>query len=306
MTHAVLAEGRVAVVTGAAMGIGLAACRRLASLGMKVAMADVDAAELRLAEAEVAKVAPRGRDAVLAVPTDVARPDEIGALKDAVYDRFGEVGLLMNNAATRVSGASSEELADWRHAMEVNFWGVVCGVRAFLPAMLAQGTACAIVNTGSKQGITNPPGNLVYNVTKAAVKTYTEGLQHELRNTPGCRVSAHLLIPGWTTTGKRDHKPGAWLPGSGRGSSVGRAAARRFLHHVPGQRGDARDGRQAHSLGGRRHHRKPPALVALARRLRGGLRQVLTPAAAKTRRRDPLRAAPSDRNAWPRSCRRAA
>ena len=212
MTHAVLAEGRVAVVTGAAMGIGLATCRRLASLGMNVGMADVDAAELRLAEEEVAKVAARGRDAVLAMPTDVARPDVIAALKDAVYDRCGEVGLLMNNAGTRVSGGSSEDLADWRHTMEVNFWGVVCGVRAFLPAMLKQGTACAIVNTGSKQGITNPPGNLIYNVTKSAVKTYTEGLQHELRNTPGCRVSAHLLIPGWTTTGKRDHKPGAWLP----------------------------------------------------------------------------------------------
>ena len=212
MTHAVLAEGRVAVVTGAAMGIGLATCRRLASLGMAVCMADVDAAELRLAEEEVAKVAPRGRDAILAMPADVARPEDIGALKDAVYDRFGEVGLLMNNAATRVGGGGSEDLADWRRAVEVNFWGVVCGVRAFLPAMLEQGTACAIVNTGSKQGITNPPGNLIYNVTKAAVKTYTEGLQHELRNTPGCRVSAHLLIPGWTTTGKRDHKPGAWLP----------------------------------------------------------------------------------------------
>jgi NAD(P)-dependent dehydrogenase (short-subunit alcohol dehydrogenase family) len=212
MTHTVLAEGRVAVVTGAAMGIGLATCRRLASLGMRLCMADVDAPDLRLAEAEVVKLAPRGRDAVLAVPTDVARPDDIAALKDAVYDRFGEVGLLMNNAATRVSGGSSEDLADWRRAMEVNFWGVVGGVRAFLPAMLKQGTACAIVNTGSKQGITNPPGNLIYNVTKAAVKTYTEGLQHELRNTPGCRVSAHLLIPGWTTTGKREHKPGAWLP----------------------------------------------------------------------------------------------
>ena len=212
MTHAVLAEGRVAVVTGAAMGIGLATCRRLASLGMSVGMADVDAAELRLAEEEVAKVAPRGRDAVLAMPTDVARPEEIAALRDAVYDRFGEVGLLMNNAATRVSGGSSEDLSDWRHTMEVNFWGVVCGVRTFLPAMLEQRTACAIVNTGSKQGITNPPGNLIYKVTKSAVKIYTEGLQHELRNTPGCRVSAHLLIPGWTTTGKRDHQPGAWLP----------------------------------------------------------------------------------------------
>ena len=174
MTHAVLAEGRVAVVTGAAMGIGLATCRRLASLGMNLGMADVDAAELRLAEEEVAKVAPRGRDAVLAMPTDVARPEDIAALRDAVYDRFGEVGLLMNNAATRVSGGSSEDLSDWRHTMEVNFWGVVCGVRAFLPAMLEQRTACAIVNTGSKQGITNPPGNLIYNVTKSAVKIYTE------------------------------------------------------------------------------------------------------------------------------------
>ncbi|HSA81793.1 MAG TPA: SDR family NAD(P)-dependent oxidoreductase [Geminicoccaceae bacterium] len=212
MAHPLLAEGRVAAVTGAASGIGLATCRRLASLGMRVCMADVDAAELRLAADEIARVAPGGRDTVLAVPTDVARPDEIEALKDAVYERFGEVGLLMNNAATRVSGGDSEDLADWRRAMEVNFWGVVGGVRAFLPAMLAQGTACAIVNTGSKQGITNPPGNLIYNVTKSALKTYTEGLQHELRNTPGCRVSAHLLIPGWTTTGKREHKPGAWLP----------------------------------------------------------------------------------------------
>ena len=212
MTHGVLADGRVAVVTGAAMGIGLATCRRLASLGMQLCMADLDVAELRRAEEEVVKVAPGGRDAILALPADVARPEDIEALKHAVYDRFGEVGLLMNNAATRVSGGRSEDLGDWRHTMEVNFWGVVCGVRAFLPAMLKQRTACAIVNTGSKQGITNPPGNLIYNVTKAAVKTYTEGLQHELRNTPGCRVSAHLLIPGWTTTGKREHKPGAWLP----------------------------------------------------------------------------------------------
>jgi short-subunit dehydrogenase len=78
--------------------------------------------------------------------------------------------------------------------------------------MVERGTPGLIVNTGSKQGITNPPGNLAYNMTKAAVKAFTEGLQHELRNTDGCRVSAHLLVPGWTTTGKREHKPGAWLP----------------------------------------------------------------------------------------------
>ena len=212
MTHPVLTAGRVAVVTGAAMGIGLAACRRLATLGMKVCMADVDAEELQSARTEVAELAPDGERSVLAVPTDVARPADLEGLQDAAYAMFGEVGLLMNNAASRVGGGVWAPLEDWHVAMDVNFWGVVHGVRAFVPDMIAQGTPCAVVNTGSKQGITNPPGNTVYNITKAALKTYTEGLQHELRNTAGCKVSAHLLVPGWTTTGKREHKAGAWLP----------------------------------------------------------------------------------------------
>ena len=137
---------------------------------------------------------------------------EIKALRDTVYERFGEVGLLMNNAVSRLGGGVWAPLADWQAAMDVNFWGVVHGVRAFVPRMIEQGTPCLVVNTGSKQGITNPPGNAIYNITKAALKTYTEALQHELRNTPDCRVSAHLLVPGWTTTGKREHRPGAWLP----------------------------------------------------------------------------------------------
>jgi hypothetical protein len=209
MTHPVLTAGRVAVVTGAAMG--LAACKRFATLGMKVCMADVDALELRSARAEVARLAPDGQS-VLAVPTDVARPAALEALKNAVWETFGEVGLLMNNAASRTGGGVWAPLEDWQVAMDVNFWGVVHGVRAFVPRMIEQGTPCLVVNTGSKQGITNPPGNTVYNITKAALKTYTEGLQHELRNTGGCQVSAHLLVPGWTTTGKREHKAGAWLP----------------------------------------------------------------------------------------------
>jgi NAD(P)-dependent dehydrogenase (short-subunit alcohol dehydrogenase family) len=212
MTHPVLTAGRVAVVTGAAMGIGLAACRRFAAAGMRVCMADVLADELERARGDVARLAPGGEQDVLAVPTDVARPHDVESLKEAVYAAFGEVGLLMNNAATRTGGGALGRLEDWQEALGVNFWGVVHGVRAFVPRMIESGGAGLVVNTGSKQGITNPPGNLAYNVTKAALRTYTEGLQHELRSTPGCRVSAHLLVPGWTTTGKRAHKPGAWLP----------------------------------------------------------------------------------------------
>jgi NAD(P)-dependent dehydrogenase (short-subunit alcohol dehydrogenase family) len=212
MTHPVLTAGRVAVVTGAAMGIGLAACKRFATLGMRVAMADVLSDELQSACAEVARLARDGERDVLAVPTDVARPEGLEALKESVYATFGEVRLLMNNAATRTGGGPFGRPEDWRSALDVNFWGVVHGVRAFVPRMIEQGEPCLVINTGSKQGITNPPGNLAYNVTKAALKAYTEGLQHELRNTAGCRVSAHLLVPGWTTTGKREHKAGAWLP----------------------------------------------------------------------------------------------
>lgn len=212
MSHAVLTAGGVAVVTGAAMGIGLAACQRFAALGMRVCMADVLADELETARGVVASLAPGGDRDVLAVPTDVARPEDVGSLREAVYAAFGEVGLLMNNAATRTGGGALASPDDWQEALSVNFWGVVHGVRAFLPGMIERGNPGLVINTGSKQGITNPPGNLAYNVTKSALRTYTEGLQHELRNTEGCRITAHLLIPGWTTTGKREHKPGAWWP----------------------------------------------------------------------------------------------
>jgi NAD(P)-dependent dehydrogenase (short-subunit alcohol dehydrogenase family) len=138
---------------------------------------------------------------VRAVPTDVSRIEEVERLKDRAHDAFGEVALLMNNAAVGDGGGPWERYDRWRRLIDVNLWGVINGVHAFAPTMIAQGTPCAIVNTGSKQGITTPPGDTAYNVTKAGVKVLTEGVAHALRNLENCRVTAHLLIPGFTFTG---------------------------------------------------------------------------------------------------------
>jgi NAD(P)-dependent dehydrogenase (short-subunit alcohol dehydrogenase family) len=151
------------------------------------------------------------------VPMDVSRLEAVQALKDAVYDRFGEVAVLMNNAGTGTGGGPWQHIDRWRQVLEVNLWGMINGVQTFTPAMLEQRTDCAIVCTGSKQGITCPPGNSAYNVSKAAVKALTEALAHSLRNEEGARISAHLLIPGSTFTGMtrggRTEKPqGAWTP----------------------------------------------------------------------------------------------
>ena len=215
--HPALSADGVAVITGAASGIGLAAARRFAGMGLKVCLADLSPEALASAAQQVATSAPAGPEAVMAVPTDVSQLDQVQALRDAVYARFGKVTVLMNNAGTAPGGGPYEHIDRWRTVLEVNLWGVINGVQTFTPSMLAQRTACAIINTGSKQGITCPPGDTAYNVSKAAIKAVTEGLAHSLRNEDGARISAHLLVPGSTFTGMtrgggREKPAGSWTP----------------------------------------------------------------------------------------------
>lgn len=212
----VFSDGSVAVITGAAMGIGRATAIRCAELGMSVCLADLAGPDLDAATAETIAAASRGSNAVFACATDVGDQEQVTSLAKQVTDRLGGPHFLMNNAVTRIGRDKPIDIAQWKRAMDVNFWGVVHGVEAFRPAMAqassASGTTGCIVNVGSKQGITNPPGNTIYNTCKAAVKHYTEALEHELRNDDATELTAHLLIPGWTTTGKAEHKQGAWLP----------------------------------------------------------------------------------------------
>jgi NAD(P)-dependent dehydrogenase (short-subunit alcohol dehydrogenase family) len=211
---AALSAGCSAVITGAAGGIGLAAARRFAGLGMNVLIADLPGEALTVAEASVREGAP-GR--VLSAACDVSDRAQLEALARTAVEAFGAVDVLMNNAGIGPNpGRTWEGGEGWKALFDVNFWGVVNGVQAFVPGMLASGRPGLVINTGSKQGITLPPGNSAYNVSKAALKAYTESLAHELRQEGG-KVAAHYLIPGFVYTGLtargRAEKPaGAWTP----------------------------------------------------------------------------------------------
>ena len=216
MLNTILAAGRTAVITGGASGIGLAAGRRFASLGMNVVLADLEGAALDAARVDVEGVAKEAR--VLAVPTDVSRRDDVERLRDAAAAQFGDVAVLMNNAAVNAGGGKPWQDADrWRQVIDVNLMGVVNGVTVFTESMIAQSRPSHIINTGSKQGITNPPGAAAYNTSKAAVRALTEQLAFALA-ADAPHVSTHLLIPGWTyttLTGAKEGgaKPdGAWTP----------------------------------------------------------------------------------------------
>jgi NAD(P)-dependent dehydrogenase (short-subunit alcohol dehydrogenase family) len=214
--HPAFAAGRTAVITGAASGIGRAAGERLAALGMNVVLADLADADLDDAAASVARGAASGAKVETAV-ADVSDFGQVEALRDLAFERFGDVAVLMNNAGVGAGGAAFENLPGWRRVIETNLFGVLNGVQAFTQAMIDRARPAAIVNTGSKQGITTPPGDTAYNVSKAGIKVLTEGLQHTLRNVAGCEVTAHLLVPGFTFTGMTRRRvaekpPGAWTP----------------------------------------------------------------------------------------------
>jgi NAD(P)-dependent dehydrogenase (short-subunit alcohol dehydrogenase family) len=171
-----------------------------------------------MAAGEAVKAAAGASGAgVEALPTDVADAASVARLRDAAFARFGDVAVLMNNAGVGGGGHAFANPDGWTRLLGINLGGVINGVQAFAQAMIEQDRPAAIINTGSKQGITMPPGDTAYNVSKAGVKALTEGLAHTLRETPGCQVTAHLLIPGFTFTGmtrrSATEKPaGAWTP----------------------------------------------------------------------------------------------
>ncbi len=193
--HPAITAGKVAVVTGGAGGIGLAVSRRLGQAGMIVVLADLPGAAL---DAAAGRLRDDGID-VRTVPVDVGDPAQIATLHQ-VASAAGPVALLLNNAGREGGGGILAGDGIWERTLATNLMGPLYGIQRFLPDMLAADWPCAIVNTGSKQGITLPPGDTAYNVSKAGLKALTESLAHDLIATEG-RITAHLLIPGFTYTG---------------------------------------------------------------------------------------------------------
>ena len=188
-----------------------------AARGMSVVLVDVNREMLAEAREAVAEKSENPAVNVQSIEIDVSDLEAVAALERAVLERFGRVHLLMNNAGVQPGSSLFGPQAAWDRVLGVNLNGIINGTRVFGPNMIEHGAPAMIINTGSKQGITTPPGDPAYNVAKAGVKAFTEALAHELRNTEGCKVSAHLLIPGFvftplTARGREERPAGAWTP----------------------------------------------------------------------------------------------
>ncbi len=187
---------RVAVVTGGASGIGRAFADRAASLGMRVVLADVEKAALDTAAGEISAT---GAD-VIGVPTDVTDPDAVDALARTAVDHFGGAHVVFNNAGVLVYGAIWENtLEELRWTMDVNVWGVIHGIRSFMPILLEQNVPGHVVNTASMAGLTAAPYLDIYNATKHAVVALSESLHKEMLML-GAPIRASVVCPGLIKT----------------------------------------------------------------------------------------------------------
>ena len=217
MTHPALVPGSVAVITGGAAGIGLAVAKRWVAMGLRVCIADIDPVHIENAVNEIVALNPVSRDNVIGFEADVSDKGNLEQLQRFVRQHFGSVNVLMNNAGIQPGSSVFDTQHSWDRILSVNLGGAVLGTQLFVPLMITTGKPGLVINTGSKQGITTPPGDPAYNVSKAGLKVFTEALAYELRNTKGCQVTAHLLIPGFVFTGLtaqgRSEKPAAaWTP----------------------------------------------------------------------------------------------
>ncbi len=233
MSHPAFAQDAVAVVTGGAAGIGLACAQEFAARGMRIAIADVR--DELFTEAETALA---GAPQVMTRRVDVSNPHAVAEFEAEVTAELGGVDVLMANAGTQPGSTLFGPGDAWERVIGVNLWGVIHTVRAFAPGMIARTRPGAIVCTGSKQGITTPPGDPAYNVSKAGVKAFTEALAYELRNTSGCRITAHLLVPGFVFTdlnrrGRTEKPDSAWTPGQTAAFMMERLAAGDFYILCP-------------------------------------------------------------------------
>jgi NAD(P)-dependent dehydrogenase (short-subunit alcohol dehydrogenase family) len=189
-------KDRTAVITGAASGIGLALAQRAAREGMRLVLADIDEAKL----AEAAKTLPVAADALCTRRVDVSREEDIAALADEAFGRFGGVHLLCNNAGVGLTRLAWElTTADWEWILGVNLWSVVHAVRHFVPRMLAQDGESHVVNTASVAGLLSTPAMAAYNVSKHGVVTLSETLYTELV-AQKAKIGVSVLCPAWVPT----------------------------------------------------------------------------------------------------------